>query len=189
MALPINIEQLILGKVVEWERLDFKQGWNPEDVLHTTCAFANDIHNWGGGYIIVGVEETFFLAHLDIHPAFVTEQVVVPVKEQDKELTQTVIKGQEVSDVLIDVLKDVQKEIVEGLSDRQKIIIETICLSPEKTLTEMSTKLKVSQKTIQREFTAIRELGINIVREGGRKNGRWVIDKNPTAQKDCILRV
>ena len=32
-------------------------GWNPEDVLHTICAFANDIHNWGGGYIVVGVEE------------------------------------------------------------------------------------------------------------------------------------
>ena len=57
MALPVNINQLISGKVVEWERLDFKRGWNPEDVLHTICAFANDIHNWGGGYIIVGVEE------------------------------------------------------------------------------------------------------------------------------------
>lgn len=57
MALPINIEQLLRGKVVEWERLDFKRSWNPEDVLHTMCAFANDIHNWGGGYIIIGIEE------------------------------------------------------------------------------------------------------------------------------------
>ena len=132
---------------------------------------------------------TFFLAHLDIHPAFVADQVVVPVKEQDKEFTQTVIKGQEVSVVLIDVLKDVQKDIIERLSDRQKIILETICLFPEKTLAEMSTKLKVSPKTIQREFIAIRKLGINIVREGGRKNGRWIIDKNSTAQKGCTSRV
>ena len=57
MALPINIEQLLTGRIVEWERLDFKNGWNPEDVLHTMTAFANDIHNWGGGYIVVGVEE------------------------------------------------------------------------------------------------------------------------------------
>ena len=99
------------------------------------------------------------------------------------------IKGQEVSDVLINVLKDVQKEIVERLSDRQKIILETICLSPEKTLTEMATKLKVSPKTIQREFIAIRELGIYIVREGGRKNGRWVIDNKIPAQKGCTSRV
>ena len=57
MALPINIEQLLTGKIIEWDRLEFKAGWNPEDVAHTICAFANDINNWGGGYIIIGVEE------------------------------------------------------------------------------------------------------------------------------------
>ena len=57
MALPVNIQQLLTGRIAEWERLDFKKGWNPEDVMHTMCAFANDIHNWGGGYIVVGVEE------------------------------------------------------------------------------------------------------------------------------------
>lgn len=57
MALPVNIEQLLNGSVVEWERLDFKEGWNPEDVMHSMCAFANDVHNWGGGYIVTGVAE------------------------------------------------------------------------------------------------------------------------------------
>lgn len=57
MALPVNIEDLVHGNTIEWERLEFKQGWNPEDVLHSMCAFANDFHNWGGGYIIVGVAE------------------------------------------------------------------------------------------------------------------------------------
>ena len=57
MALPINIEDLVHGNTIEWERLEFKQGWNPEDVIHTMCAFANDLHNWGGGYIIVGIAE------------------------------------------------------------------------------------------------------------------------------------
>ena len=55
MALPVNILELVHGKVVEWERLEFKEGWNPEDVLHSVCAFANDINNWGGGYIIIGI--------------------------------------------------------------------------------------------------------------------------------------
>ena len=55
MALPVNISDLVHGNVVEWERLEFKSGWNPEDVLHSVCAFANDINNWGGGYIIVGI--------------------------------------------------------------------------------------------------------------------------------------
>ncbi len=56
MALPVNISELIHGKVVEWERLEFKEGWNPEDVLHSVCAFANDMNNWGGGYIIIGIK-------------------------------------------------------------------------------------------------------------------------------------
>ncbi len=28
MALPINIDQLINGQAVEWERIEFKEGWN-----------------------------------------------------------------------------------------------------------------------------------------------------------------
>ena len=57
MALPININQLISGKTVEWDRLEFKKGWNPNEIVHSLCAFANDINNWGGGYIVIGIEE------------------------------------------------------------------------------------------------------------------------------------
>ncbi|MBA2645428.1 MAG: ATP-binding protein, partial [Pyrinomonadaceae bacterium] len=57
MSLPINIEEVIRGRSVEWERLEFKKGWNPEPVLHTLCAFANDFHNLGGGYIFIGVAQ------------------------------------------------------------------------------------------------------------------------------------
>lgn len=57
MPLPINIDELITGKTVEWERIEFKKGWNPEPILHSICAFANDFNNWGGGYIIIGIAE------------------------------------------------------------------------------------------------------------------------------------
>ena len=57
MPLPVNINDLLMGKPVEWERLEFKADWNPEDILHTLCAFANDFHNLGGGYIIIGIAE------------------------------------------------------------------------------------------------------------------------------------
>jgi ATP-dependent DNA helicase RecG len=56
MPLPINIHEILKGRLIEWERLEFKKGWNPEAVLHTLCAFANDFHNWGGGYIFIGIE-------------------------------------------------------------------------------------------------------------------------------------
>ena len=57
MALPVNIDQLLGGQVVEWARLEFKRSWNPEDAIHTICAFANDLENWGGGYLIIGIAE------------------------------------------------------------------------------------------------------------------------------------
>lgn len=57
MALPVNIDDLINHRRVEWARIEYKKGWNPEKVLHTICAFANDIDNWGGGYVVIGVEE------------------------------------------------------------------------------------------------------------------------------------
>ena len=57
MALPININELINGRVVEWDRIEFKKGWNPEAIIRTICAFSNDINNWGGGYIIIGFNE------------------------------------------------------------------------------------------------------------------------------------
>lgn len=57
MSLPININNLLSGKTVESERLEFKESWNPLDIIQTISAFANDLNNWGGGYIVVGVAE------------------------------------------------------------------------------------------------------------------------------------
>jgi len=57
MKLPININDLLASGKIEWERLEFKKGWNPESVIHTLCAFANDFHNLGGGYVVIGVAE------------------------------------------------------------------------------------------------------------------------------------
>jgi len=57
MHLPINIHDLLNGAVVESDRLEFKADWNPEAILRTICAFSNDFNNFGGGYIVVGVEE------------------------------------------------------------------------------------------------------------------------------------
>ena len=57
MALPINVDDLINHRKVEWARIEYKEGWNPERIAHTICAFANDIDNWGGGYVIIGIAE------------------------------------------------------------------------------------------------------------------------------------
>lgn len=57
MAIPINIEDLLNKRKIESDRIEFKEGWNPVKIYRSICAFANDIDNLGGGYILVGVKE------------------------------------------------------------------------------------------------------------------------------------
>lgn len=58
--LPIRVEDLIHARTVESERIEFKKSWNENirrAVTKTLCAFANDLHNLNGGYIVLGIEE------------------------------------------------------------------------------------------------------------------------------------
>lgn len=57
MGIPTNIKTLLSGDVVEWARIEFKETWDAMASLKTICAFANDIDNWGGGYIVIGVRD------------------------------------------------------------------------------------------------------------------------------------
>ncbi|MBF0425081.1 MAG: putative DNA binding domain-containing protein [Magnetococcales bacterium] len=61
LILPLPIEGLFRKASIESERVEFKATWDAEttsyQVLKSICAFANDLHNLNGGYIILGVEE------------------------------------------------------------------------------------------------------------------------------------
>jgi len=57
MALHINLEDLLSARTVESDRIEFKEGWNPDATYRSICAFANDFDNTGGGYILIGVAE------------------------------------------------------------------------------------------------------------------------------------
>jgi len=76
MALPINIEELLKCEKVENTRVEFKKGWNPTDIYHSICAFANDLDNLGGGYVLVGAEEENGIAKRPI--------IGVPTEQLDK---------------------------------------------------------------------------------------------------------
>lgn len=41
MTLPINIESLIDGRVVESDRIESKKGWNPDTIYLTVIGFTN----------------------------------------------------------------------------------------------------------------------------------------------------
>ncbi|MCY4332194.1 MAG: putative DNA binding domain-containing protein [Cyanobacteria bacterium MAG CAR1_bin_15] len=59
--LPVNLEDLLACRGVESQRVEFKAGWDPKttgfQVLRTICAFANDLQNLNGGYVVIGVAE------------------------------------------------------------------------------------------------------------------------------------
>lgn len=47
--LPTN---LLHQRTIESERVEYKAGWNPERIVQTLSAFANDFYNFGGGYVV-----------------------------------------------------------------------------------------------------------------------------------------
>ena len=75
MPIPTNIHTLLSGNVVEWARVEFKTTWDPEASLKTITAFANDLDNWGGGYIVLGVKEENGIP--------VKPYIGVPIKQAD----------------------------------------------------------------------------------------------------------
>ncbi|MBF1040743.1 MAG: putative DNA binding domain-containing protein, partial [Lachnospiraceae bacterium] len=79
MAIPINVEELLRQRVIENARIEYKADWNPEPILHSITAFANDFDNLGGGYIVIGVGEQ------NGYPRF-------PVKGLEKNILDTIQK-------------------------------------------------------------------------------------------------
>ena len=55
-VIPLSIDILLKGRVVEHDRVEYKSGWNPSETIRTICAFANDYTNVNGGYVVIGVE-------------------------------------------------------------------------------------------------------------------------------------
>lgn len=58
--LPINLEDLLRQRKVEGERIEYKRGWNPDLILRTLCAFANDFET--------DDDRSYFLIRLPVHP-------------------------------------------------------------------------------------------------------------------------
>ncbi len=58
-GLPISLRDLIHAQSVEDNRREFKSAWNEftrDSVVRTVCAFANDLLNLNGGYVVIGID-------------------------------------------------------------------------------------------------------------------------------------
>ena len=73
-----------------------------------------------------------------------------------------------------DDTNDVVKDVVKELTERQTVILKLIQENPTLSASEMSQKTGMTTRTIQRDLADLQKKGI-LVREGGRKDGRWVV--------------
>ena len=77
-------------------------------------------------------------------------------------------------DFVIDFVNDFVKE----LTEHQRIILDMIVadasLTAKAISEKMSKKDSVTERTIQNDLAQLKKMGI-LSREGGRKEGRWVI--------------
>ena len=117
-----------------------------------------------------------------------SECVTKDVTKENKNVTKADVQGVTKSiskrksknvtkDLTVDVIKEPQY-VTKELSERQEIIISLIRQNPLVTTQEMSLKIGVVSRTIKRDIKDLQSKGI-ITREGGRKEGRWVIIKIP----------
>ena len=95
---------------------------------------------------------------LDIpcHPEFIKEKVVLN------------------KDFIINFIKDFIKENRSQISERQERILMMIIDDETLTSQKIAQKTGVSQRTILKDTARLQALGI-LAREGGRKDGTWVI--------------
>ena len=123
MALPINIDKLLGGNAVENNQLEFKEGWNPDEIE-------------------TDENRSFFIIDIPCHKHFVND-----------------------NDKINDKIK---------LTKTQSVILSIIGENDKITIPELARKVKVSESKISRDLKILRDDLQLLVREGSRKNGRWV---------------
>lgn len=78
------------------------------------------------------------------------------------------------SNVIKDGVKDGVKGGVKELTKIQEVIVKEMLFDPYITTSELAQKTSIKFRTLQRYVSQLQAAGI-IIREGGRKEGKWVI--------------
>lgn len=160
MKLPINIEELLGGRAVEGDRIEYKTGWNPDAIYSSVCAFANGSPR---ATIETDEERTYFLIDILCHPYFAKKEIEIDtngVKEDAESGVKGGVKGG-----------------VKELSDIQEVIVKEMLFDPSITTSEMAQKTGIKFRTLQRHISQLQAMGV-VVRKDGRKDGYWEVVKS-----------
>jgi len=164
MALPINIEDLLGGMVVEGNRVEYKKGWNPDPIYRTICAFANDFEDTCGGYVVVGVGEVWKPDVTDNVTKDVTDKL--NVTDTDTKSVTNNITGNDTSNVTGTRISSAEK--------RRSEILLLMKLDDKITYDNLANILHVSRMTISRDINLMRSQN-KLKRVGDDFGGNWVV--------------
>ncbi len=179
--LPINLEDLLRQRKVEGDRIEYKKGWNPDPIMRTLCAFANDFENIGGDFLkeldltegrSTGIskvlkvmkengspppefktddDRSYFLIRLPVHEDAVV--VETPVKTPVKTPVETPVKT----------------------PDR---ILHVLSENPRMTLAEVAEVIGKSVSAVERASSQLVKTG-HLKHIGPQKGGHWVVKEKP----------
>ena len=103
-------------------------------------------------------ERTYFLIDIPCHPYFTSKETTMDLGvTNDGKVT-----------------KDGVKDGVKELTEVQEVIVKEMLFDPYITTSELAQKTGIKFRTLQRYVSQLQAAGI-IIREGGRKEGKWVI--------------
>ena len=187
MAIPTNIKTLLSGDVVEWARIEFKETWDAAASLKSICAFANDLDNWGGGCIVIGVQENngrpvyplkgvpmdkldsyqknIFAKCKLLRPAYTP--IIGVETYQNKQFT--------IEDMISGSQKGAEKEPKKEAEKKQDIL-QRLEENPSITQMKLMEEFNLSRKQIQKIIKDLREDGL-VERQGFNRNGKWIVKK------------
>lgn len=186
MAIPINIKTLLSGKVVEWERLDFKRGWNPVDVMHSVCTFANDVNNWGGGYILkdLDITEGRSTGFPKVYNALRGNGSPDPIFETDENnsyFLATIPIRPAFNPANAGMYHVEDENEGESKEKSREKILSYLKVNPMATQVDMQTEFGLSRAGIEKILSQLKREGL-LMREGSRRNGKWVVTDKENEQ-------
>ena len=195
MAIPTSIKTLLSGDVVEWARIEFKETWDAAASLKSICAFANDLDNWGGGCIVIGVQENngrpvyplkgvpmdkldsyqknIFAKCKLLRPAYTP--IIGVETYQNKQFTiEDMISGSQ-KGAEKEPKRSQKKEPKKG-AERNLDILQKLEENPEITQVKLMEEFDLSRKQIQKIIKDLREEGL-VERQGSNRSGKWIVKK------------
>ena len=127
-------------------------------------------------FYLAGFIEAWGRGYEKIRDAFKAENLEMPVFEEVRGGFMATIKREKFMAIQKghNVTSDDPKDDPKELSERQKLMLKEMNTNDTITIQEMTQKINVSEKTIKREIALLQGMGA-LIREGGRKEGRWVV--------------